>query len=213
MLKLFLGYDRREAIGFSVCVLSILEHAGEQVQIIPLSGSRRDGTNDFTYARFMVPYWCWYEGQAVFLDGSDMLLRDDVGYLFDRFEEDKAVSVVKHEYRTKHSRKYIGTELEAENLDYPRKNWSSVMLFNCGHPKNRILTKEFVDSSSGELLHRFGWLNDDEIGSLDPSWNVLIGEEGEDNDCSLAHFTLGIPAFEYYKNCKYSDEWREYLGS
>jgi hypothetical protein len=37
----------------------------------------------------------------------------------------KAVAVVKHDYKTKHRRKYIGTPLEADNADYPRKNWSS----------------------------------------------------------------------------------------
>lgn len=212
MIRLFLGYDRREAIGFNVCVQSILENTDEMVQIVPLMGARRDGTNDFTYARFLVPYLCDFEGVALFIDGSDMLLRDNLGHLFDALDSTKAVSVVKHDYKTRHSRKYIGTEMESDNRDYPRKNWSSVMLFNCAHPANRVLTPEFIDSYSGEFLHRLSWLEDDLIGALDPSWNVLIGEDGDDKECALAHFTLGIPAFEHYEECRYAHEWRAYLG-
>jgi hypothetical protein len=116
------------------------------------------------------------------------------------------VAVVKHEYETKHSRKYIGTPLEADNRSYPRKNWSSVMLWNCGHYANRILTPEFLKEAPGSFVHRYQWLKDDQIGELPGEWNRLIGEE----DCSLAsilHFTLGAPGFSAYANCDGARHW------
>jgi hypothetical protein len=155
----------------------------------------------------LVPKLCGYEGVALFIDGSDMFLKSDLSKIFDSYDPTKAVSVVKHDYKTKHPRKYLGTDLEAPNEDYPRKNWSSVMLFNCGHPENRVLTEDYVKNSTGSHLHRLGWLKDEDIGELDPSWNVLIGEK-DDGWCNLAHYTLGIPSFLRYFDSKYSDEWR-----
>jgi hypothetical protein len=114
--------------------------------------------------------------------------------------------VVKHDYKTKHPRKYLGTKLEADNLDYPRKNWSSVMLWNCGHPSNRILTQDFVENATGAQLHRFGWLRDEEVGELPQGWNLLVGEQRHPHP-SLVHYTLGIPAFKAYEDCDWGEEW------
>ncbi len=206
ILRLFLGYDQREAVGFHVCVESIIQRTKFPVSITPIYGSQRDGTNKFTYARFLVPKLCNYEGLALFIDGSDMLVLSDLSNLFKCIDLTKAVSVVKQVYQTKHPRKYLGTLMEAPNQDYPRKNWSSVMLFNCSHPANRKLTEDYVRDNSGPHLHRLGWLSDELIGELPKSWNVLIGEDDE-GFCNLAHYTLGIPAFENYKDSKYSEEW------
>jgi hypothetical protein len=214
MVKVFLGYDPREAIGFHVCVESILKHASRPIEIIPIRGEQRDGTNAFTYARFLVPYLCEYKGGAVFLDGSDMLVREDIVPLADyACDTSKAVHVVQHHYRTKHPRKYIGTPMEADNRDYPCKNWSSVMVFNCGHVKHRALHPDSVKGMTGSQLHQFKWLRQDEIGELPARWNVLIGEEGEQKDCAIAHFTLGIPAFPEYASCRYANEWSGIEGS
>ena len=205
--KIFLGYDAREAVGFHVCVESIIKHARYPFTLSPLHGARRDGTNDFTYARFMIPYLCRYTGSALFIDGSDMFLREDIAEIFKFYDPAKAVSVVKHNYRTRHPRKYLGTELEADNRDYPRKNWSSVVMFNCAHPANAMLTPQYIESYNGAHLHGFHWLSDNDIGEIDPRWNVLIGEDDDDKDCALAHFTLGIPSFPRYTACRYADEW------
>jgi hypothetical protein len=97
--------------------------------------------------------------------------------------------------------------MEAKNEHYPRKNWSSMILWNCGHWRNRILTKEFVSSAGGKLLHRFEWLHDEDIGSIPKTWNHLVGEYPIDRNASLVHFTLGAPGFEHYRNSDYADEW------
>jgi hypothetical protein len=125
-----------------------------------------------------VPALCGYEGWAIFADASDMVCRADIAELWALRDERYAVQVVKHDYRTKHHRKYVGTEMECANLDYPRKNWSSLILWNCGHPQNRILTPENVREWSGQQLHGFGWLPDDLIGALPIEWNWLAQEHG-----------------------------------
>jgi hypothetical protein len=213
MLKLFLGYDQREAAGFHVCVESIIVHASQPIEIIPLKGDQRDGTNAFTYARFLVPYLCDYKGSAVFIDGSDMLVRQDIAPLFGYANDAvKAVHVVKHNYRTAHATKYIRTAMEASNANYPCKNWSSVMVFNCGHVKNRCLHPDSVREAPGVALHQFQWLKPCDIGELPFKWNVLIGESRQHDNCAIAHFTLGIPSFPHYAGCLYADEWREVAG-
>lgn len=213
-MKIFIGYDPREAAVYHVCSQSIIENATQPVSITPLHqdllgiDGQQDGSNAFIYSRYLVPHLCGYEGVALFIDG-DMHLNADVKELFDLFDPDKAVQVVKHDYDPTHV-KYVGTPLESVNLTYPRKNWSSVMLFNCGHPSNQILTPGLVSEAGGRFLHRFEWLNDDEIGTLPPTWNHLVGEQDE-ADAKLVHFTLGAPGFKHYARCEHAWQWNEYL--
>ena len=213
MIPVFIGYDARESIAFHVLEQSIIDKTTTPVAIIPLASrmlrnfdGQRDGTNSFIYSRFLVPELCDYDGWALYMD-SDMLLRDDLLKLWDMRDSSKAVMVVQHDYHTKHKRKLIGTPMECDNQDYPRKNWSSLMMWNCGHQQNRILTREFVSESPGSVLHRFQWLKDDEIGSLPVTWNHLVGEYEVADAANLVHFTYGAPCFSHYRKCDYSTEW------
>lgn len=213
MIVVFIGYDARESIAFHVLEQSIIDNTTAPVAIIPLASrmlrnfdGQRDGTNSFIYSRFLVPELCDYDGWALYMD-SDMLLRDDLLKLWDMRDSSKAVMVVQHDYHTKHKRKLIGTPMECDNQDYPRKNWSSLMMWNCGHPQNRILTREFVSESPGSVLHRFQWLKDDEIGSLPVTWNHLVGEYEANDEANMVHFTYGAPCFSHYRKCDYSTEW------
>lgn len=151
--------------------------------------------------RFLVPALCNYEGWALFADG-DVLFRDDVTSLFASADETKAIQVVQHQHQPHDSLKMTGHA----QTTYARKNWSSVVLWNCGHPANRALTVDLVNSLPGRDLHRFCWLEDDLIGALPSRWNVLIGEEVEPNP-ALAHFTLGIPDMPGYEHQPFADEW------
>jgi hypothetical protein len=211
VVPIYVGYDPREAATYHVFCQSVVEHASVPVSFHPLHkpmlggfDGQRDGSNAFIYSRFLVPYLQGFSGYAIFGDG-DMVDLDDIAELWS-LRNDKAVSVVKHDYKTKCDRKYIGTALEADNADYPRKNWSSVMLWNCAHPANRILTPEFVSQSPGSLLHRFGWLKDDQIGDLPETWNALAVEQ-DISAASLVHYTLGNPGMQYYRNCDGADHW------
>jgi hypothetical protein len=193
--------DQRSKVPVSVTFLTPEVAAG--------FGIGTDGTNAFSLSRFLVPYMEGFSGFAIFLDGADMLLRADLSELWEYRNGWEAIQVVPHDYRTKHPRKYIGTELEADNLDYPAKNQSSVIVWNCGHYMNRCLTPDYIQKHGGKHLHRFEWLKDkSRIGEIPASWNVLIGEQESGLDTKLAHFTLGGPFFRHYANCDHANEWR-----
>ena len=220
LLRIFTGYDYRESVGWHVFTQSLIDRCSMPVEIIPLTervakglGIGTDGTNAFSLIRFLVPYLSGYKGFALFADGADMLLRADLSELWAETDSmfREAVKVVKHDYRTKHPRKYVGTAMEAANEDYPRKNWSSLVLWNCGHFLNRQLTPELIRTKGGRYLHRFEWLPEDRIGSLPSEWNHLVGEYPESGDANLAHYTLGIPAFTNYANTEHAEEWRNEL--
>lgn len=217
MLPLFIGYDPREEAGTHAFVSSVIEHATIPVAITPLSmksfgafyrEGQRDGTNQFIFTRFLIPYLCGYRGWAVFADGADMLMRDDIAGLWAYRDMWSAVRVVKHDYKTRHPRKYVGTQMEAANEDYPRKNWTSLMLINCAHFSWRDLTPEKVASMTGPQLQRLTFIPDDRIGALPPEWNWLADEYGANPDAKLVHWTAGTPAFENYQHAPHADEFR-----
>jgi hypothetical protein len=170
---------------------------------------QRDGTNAFIYSRYLIPSLQDYQGYALFCDG-DMHVEDDIYELYN-LRDDCAVQVVPHDYQTDHELKYIGTPLQNSNIDYPRKNWSSVVIWNCGHPSHKILTREFVEDAGGEFLHRFQWLNDDEIGELPFEWNHLVGEYKKNGGAKLYHHTLGSPGFAFYAECESAMDWNRHL--
>jgi hypothetical protein len=94
-----------------------------------------------------------------------------------------------------------------EQTSYPRKNWSSVMAINVDHPANDALDIEFVNVKPGRDLHRFCWLDDNDIGALPPTWNHLVGHTEEVCDPKIVHFTDGGPWFDAFRNVPYADEW------
>lgn len=210
MIPIFIGYDPREAIAYHVCCNSIIRHSSQPVSINPLAlnilkdyeEKHTDGSNHFIYSRFLVPHLTGYKGWAIFMDG-DMLLRDDISKLWNLRDESKAVMVVKHDYKTRMTEKYLGSK----NENYPRKNWSSVILWNCGHVANQTVTPEFVMNSTGAQVHRFTWLDDSLIGELPKIWNWLPDEFGANTEAKLLHYTLGTPSFHEFSTTPMSDEW------
>ena len=211
-LDIYIGYDGKvEPVAFHTCVQSIIEKSSIPVSITPLAlntlseytETHKDGSNAFIYSRFLVPYLNNFKGMALFLDG-DMIVRSDVAELLWEFQQDEAVKVVKHHYQTKHPIKYLG----AKNEDYPKKNWSSVMLWNCSHHLNKQLTPQFIMEKDGKYLHRFQWLkHEDQVGKLDDTWNWLETEYEYNPDAKLVHYTLGTPCFKDYQSTDYSQEW------
>src|SRR5262245_2749325 len=158
-------------------------------------------STDFAFTRFLVPYLSDYEGQSIFMD-CDMLMLDDIANLWALRDERYAVQVVKHDHRPRETVKFLGQP----QTQYPKKNWSSVMLFN--NDKCRALTPDHVNTASGLELHQFKWLTDESlVGELPRRWNHLVGYYGPSREVSLAHFTLGGPYFRDYANCEYADAW------
>lgn len=143
-----------------------------------------------------------YNGLALFIDG-DMIVTEDISNLFALADESKAVQVVQHDYKTKHPIKY----LNQVNGDYPRKNWTSVMLFNCSHHDNKKLTPSYVETASGKELHRLEWT--DNIGALPIEWNWLPDEYGANPKAKLIHYTTGTPCFNEYATTPMADIWHK----
>ena len=214
-IPIFVGYDPREAVAYHTCANSIIRHASRPVAIVPLAlnlfedytETHTDGSNHFIYSRFLVPHLMSFEGHAIFIDG-DMIVRDDIVKLWELRDFGKDVQVVKHNYKTKMTEKYLG----AKNEDYPRKNWSSVILWNCSSFPNRKLTPDFIQRSTGAELHRFTWIEDSRIGELPREWNWLPDEYGPNPDAKLLHYTLGTPCFHEFATTPQADEWhREHM--
>ncbi|NBU68233.1 MAG: glycosyltransferase [Verrucomicrobia bacterium] len=209
-IPIFIGYDPREAVVFHTCANSIIRQSSKPVSIIPLAlnlfkeyeETHKDGSNAFIYSRFLVPYLTGYDGYAIYIDG-DMIIKGDIVELWNQREIGYDVQVVKHNYKTKMPIKYLGSK----NEDYPRKNWSSVIIWNCFTVANRILTPEYVMQASGSHLHRFQWLKDDMIGELPKDWNWLPDELGPNPDAKLLHYTLGAPCFNEFKNTEMASDW------
>jgi hypothetical protein len=215
VLRIFIGYDPVESVAWHTMAHSILSRSSLPVALLPVNIANlksiytreRDPkqSNEFSFTRFLVPHLAGYQGVAAFFD-CDMLVRTDIAKLFALASADpsKAVHVVKHDYEPRDDVKYLNTV----QYRYPRKNWSSVVLWNCGHPANRVVTPEYVNTASAMDLHRFTWLDDSEIGGLNVRWNWLVGEYAEPPaDVHNAHWTVGGPYFEEYRNADFAGEW------
>jgi lipopolysaccharide biosynthesis glycosyltransferase len=215
-LRVFIGWDSREDIAYQVARRSLLRHASIPVQV---SAIKRDilvregvytrevdplASTEFTYSRFLTPYLADYEGWALFLD-CDFIFFGDVAELQSYMDPKYAVLCAKHDYQPTETTKMDGVP---QSL-YPRKNWSSFMLFNCGHPSSRRLTPDVVNSESGAFLHRMQWAKDEEIGALPTSWNWLEGwyDKPESGFPLAVHYTRGGPWFADWQNVDYAAEW------
>ena len=214
-IRVFIGYDPEEAVAYHVLSHSIQNRASRPVSVTPLMLSQlgdlmwreRDPlqSTDFSFSRFLVPHLCGYEGWAVFMD-CDMLALDDVAELWKLREPKRSVQVVQHDHRPARTTKF----LDRPQTTYSRKNWSSLMLFNCF--RCTALTPELVNTASGLDLHRFRWLDEDSsIGELPRRWNHLVDYDPPlpPENVSILHYTEGGPWFPEYADCGYADLWFE----
>ena len=215
--KLFVGYDSREDIAWQVCRHSALRHSGPDLAVIPLRQTvlRELGlytrpydlgaSTEFSLTRFLTPYLAAQSGWVAFCD-CDFLFTTDVRQVFDGLDADKAVYCVQHDYTPAHRVKMDGKQQSV----YPRKNWSSFMLFNCDHPDVQALTPAVVNSVSPAYLHRLEWVSDDSaIGALDLDWNFLEGEYPKPAFTPrVIHYTNGGPWFDNWQDCDFADLWR-----
>ena len=176
-IRLVIGWDDREAVGGHVFLQSVIEKCSMPVEVTVLTpslltslGVGTDGTNAFSKARFLTPYLSGFCGRAIFADGADMLCLSDLAELWKLADGWSAVQVVKHDYTPRNKKKYVGTDMESDNEPYPRKQWSSLVLWNCSYTGHRQLTPEFVEKETGKYLHRFSWIPDERIGEIPKEW-------------------------------------------
>jgi len=164
-------------------------------------------STEFSHSRFLIPHLMNYEGWALFTD-CDMVFLSDIKKLFALADDKYAVMCVKHHHKPENETKMDGRH----QAIYYRKNWSSFVLWNCGHPANKILTAARVNSMRGSDLHAFVWLNDQQIGSLPTSYNFISGvspklppERGGMPD--VIHYTEGGPWFDNCQDVPYAGIW------
>jgi hypothetical protein len=229
-LRVFVGYDSAEDQAYQVCAQSILDHASVPVLIVPLDKRRlrhaglyrrewyadgvqridasdgRPFSTEFAFTRFLVPALCQWFGAAIFCD-CDFLWRADIAELARLYDPSHAVQVVKHDHRPTEAVKMHGISQH----HYLRKNWSSLILWNCEHPSNLMITPDRVNQERGQWLHAFDWLRPDQIGSLPQVWNWLESESDSNIDPKAVHFTGGGPWHAGFEDVSYADEWRSVL--
>lgn len=212
----FVGWDSREDIAYQVCRHSLLARTTAPVAVSPIKQEELRAAGDytrpadplasteFTYSRFFVPFLTGYQGWALFCD-CDFLWLADIRGLIDLIDDRYALMCVHHDHRPSENLKMDGRK----QTQYPRKNWSSLVLYNCGHEANRVLTPDLVNRESGAFLHRFQWLSDDLIGEIPETWNWLEGwcakpDVGHPN---VVHYTRGGPWFDDWQDVDYADLW------
>ena len=211
VIPVFIGYDPREAVAFSVLAHSIHLRASHPVSIAPLMLSQLNGvltrnrhplqSTDFSFSRFLTPYLSGYQGWSIFMD-CDMVMLEDIAELWALRDEQYAVMCVKHNHVPKEEEKFLGEK----QTKYEKKNWSSVMMFN--NAKCQALTPDYVNTASGLELHQFKWLeNDDLIGDLPSRWNHLVSVNEPNENAALVHYTIGGPYFPDYRDCDFAAEW------
>ena len=212
----YIGYDPKEDIAYRICKQSLINRSTISISVKSLKLYELVAKNfytrsidplastEFTYSRFLIPALMNYQGWAVFCD-CDFLFFEDISLLFDSLDGDKALYCVQHDYTPKEKHKMDGQK----QTIYPRKNWSSFMVFNCSHPSNKKLTKEVVNCESGSFLHQLKWLRDSEIGSLDERWNWLEGWTSNHNKLEpfAVHFTRGGPWFDEWQEVEFASDW------
>lgn len=225
-MKIYVGHDAREQKAFDVTINSLKRNSSRSLSITALNSDKlrmsgllrrpvdaRGGlydiisnapqATDFAVSRFLTPILA-QDGFALFMD-CDVVVLDDIIKLFDLAESKYAIQVVKHEHTPPPGIKMDG----AIQTAYRRKNWSSVMLFNCNHPANRRLTLEAINHWPGRYLHALDWLNDNEIGELPERWNWLVGVQPKPDRPAIAHFTLGGPWFADWAKAEHDEIWLE----
>jgi lipopolysaccharide biosynthesis glycosyltransferase len=225
-MKIYVGWDSREDIAFQVARHSILKRTKSDVEVVPIKQYElrtagiynrpidKKASTEFSLTRFAVPILNDYKGWAIFVD-CDFLWLSDVKEIFDMADDKYAVMCVHHDYKPKEEVKMDGKQ----QFVYPRKNWSSMMLWNCGHPSNKKLTKEVLNNETTPFLHRFRWLKDEEVGEIPYQYNYLEGWY-KTNDAKVVHYTRGGPWFENgyipddiglksWNDVDYGKEWRQ----
>lgn len=213
--KVFIGWDSRENVAFEVCRSSIESRSSSpKLLVCPLKQKilRDSGvytrpvdslaSTEFSLTRFLVPYLSDFQGFSLFVD-CDFVFTVDVNELMNEVDQSKAVHVVQHDYKPANGVKMDGKTQH----QYPRKNWSSLILFNCAHPSNRCLTPDLVNQETPQFLHRFSWLKDDEIGALGHEWNYLSGWYNDLDRPKAVHYTEGGPWFEKHEDCDFAELW------
>jgi hypothetical protein len=224
LVKVYLGHDSREQQAFQIAagtarafgcdVIPLYEDrlrvSGMLTRPIDRRGQMWDfnssapQSTEFAISRFFVPLLA-HSGWCLFAD-ADVVFMEDPHELMACADASKAVCVVKHEQFSLSERKMDNQS----QVQYPRKLWSSVMLWNADHESNRRLNLTMLNQWPGRDLHAFKWLGDGEIGDLPAEANWLVGMQEKPSRPMIAHYTLGTP--DMCPESAYPEIWQEASG-
>lgn len=224
MVKVFVGWDQRDATAYRVCEASIKDRATIPVEVIPLRDwelrqqgcywrpyhvdergqmwDARDGkpfSTNFSFTRFCVPWLNKYSDEWVVFCDADMLWLGDIAELMTLKDEKKSVMCVQHDHRPKEQIKMDGVI----QTIYQRKNWSSFMLMNTA--RCRSLTPFAINNQTGTWLHSMCWVDNDQIGDIPEEWNWLEGWSSPEMNPKVIHYTRGTPDMD--PNVDKADLW------
>jgi lipopolysaccharide biosynthesis glycosyltransferase len=226
-LRIWIGYDSAEQEAYRVAVKTLAKYTNTTPEPLDCARLHANGllrravdrrgqmydmasnapcSTEFAISRFLVPILC-QSGWALFTD-CDVVFMANPRELLAIADPDKAVMVVKHNHFG-HGLKMGGMQ----QTHYPRKNWSSVCLYNTDHPANRRLSLQDVNERPGRDLHDFYWLHDSEIGELPHEWNWLVNVTTKPEYPRLAHFTNGGPWIEDWVPAEHDEIWNEAYSS
>lgn len=181
MVRVFVGVDKRQPLGYTVCQSSIVRNSSVPVAVTPLLIDQlpiqRRGLTDFTFSRFLVPWLCGYQGPALFVD-ADIIFRSDVAELFALADGHHSVQVSKGPHRFE---------------------WPAVMLFNCDHCTK--LTPEYVETGNP---FSFEWGT---VGEIPPEYHHIVGYDAPNPAAKVVHYTAGVPEFKELANCEHAEAW------
>lgn len=222
-MRVYIGYDPAEDAAYNVAAHTLKKHSGIVAEPLYADRLRACGlytrtvdhrgqkydlpsnapcSTEFATSRFLVPMLC-QSGWALFVD-CDMVFYQSPLQMLEYADSSKAVMVVKHQHKGDEASKMGGMA----QTRYSRKNWSSVILFNCDHPANRRLSLRDVNERPGRDLHQFYWLHDDEIGELPNRFNWLVDVQPRPENLAVAHMTLGGPWFDNWQGGSLDEEWQ-----
>jgi len=211
VINIYVGYDRRLPVASTVLMQSIIQRSTLPIRFCLLNLDNLSHlytrevnplqSTEFSFSRFLTPFLSNYDGWSIFMD-NDIIAQDDIAKLWSLRNEKYAVMCVKHDHNPLNDKKFMGEQ----QTQYPKKNWSSVMLFN--NKKCKSLTLDYVNQATGLELHQFKWLeNEDLIGDISPNWNILVDYFHPKGQTGLLHYTDGGPFYPNYKDCSFSAEW------
>ena len=221
-MRVYIGWDSREEDAYDACVNSICHNnKSNDVEIFPIKQEevesrglyqrrffypREQSSTEFAFTRFLTPRLAGYEGWAIFCD-CDFIWTRDIQELWSMRDHKYAVMVVKHDYTPRNSVKMDNQP----QIAYPRKNWSSMMMFNCEHPSCAKLNPRNVSEQTGAWLHRMKWCEDNEIGEVPLEWNWLEGEyDKPDSVPAVIHYTQGGPWMKNHQDVDFVEEYWKY---
>ena len=218
--NIYIGYDDQRNNIFKVCEKSILKNSKNNIEIFKIGNSilnkniwyrekNKYESTDFSISRFLVPFLSNFSGISIFMD-DDFLWKCDVSDLMEFYDDSKSVMVCKHNYISKFETKWNSNK----QINYARKNWSSLMIFNSKHFDCKNLNVKNVNEKSALWLHQFKWTDDKNIGQIPLNYNYLVGEYEENfNDIKALHFTNGCPIYDDSIKTRHSNEWLEIYES